>query len=114
MVPARSCGRALLGVLRRANQSELFGVPECERDRALGLPAVASKFTECSRDFEQRRRAGAGIDAAERPRVVVCAEQNAAIRPSRARHACDDVANRRARRSSARAVGRVTAPPPMR
>lgn len=72
-----------------------IGVDVAERAGAqFRPPAGAAQFAQRARNFEERRRARARIHAAKRPRVVMRAEQHAAIRLPRARHARHDVADR--------------------
>ena len=69
----------LLGVLRRADEAGLLGVPEREHDAAARPPALARERPEGPRQLEDRGPRAARIDAAEGPGVVVRAEEHEAI-----------------------------------
>jgi hypothetical protein len=76
----------LLGVLGGSNQTEFLRVPERKRHRALRLPAAAAQRAQSSGKLEQRRRSRAWIDAAERPRIVMRAEQEGIVSYSNDRY----------------------------
>jgi hypothetical protein len=83
-----------LGELRGADEAELLGIPESKRDGPRGTPAGLRQRAEAPGHFEQCGRPGARIDTAEGPRVVVGAEQDAALRRHRAAQGRDNVVDR--------------------